>query len=545
MQTMLNPTHHLSLHCGVRSSGSAHGKAGAGRNKGRGQDAAMWAASQAGHSLDGVKPGRTYADFANAAAAAVSSSTSSSCSSSSRGPVRITISKGAHYTIDPATGLPRYEEIWEEEEMAEPGPAALSTGELNPDVPWDVRCRREQPGQSRSSANATPLGVRRGGGQSGPAVPHSGIQQVEAMEIAPHGRELDANAEDAHQMVANSSFIQVQQSSTSLYTGAGPSVMVLDTNTLLEHFVFLRQLFSLLLVRNLSALLISNVWPKSASHLLYAVPVEFRPAPFRLALPHIVIRELDGLKTGGRSDSVRTAARQANRWILACLQAQKRSVSTFLSKDAIEMVMRAAIAAGGAPTDVAAAAEATTAALIPPEAWALHFETARQYKERMKEDSTGGRGRTNDEQIVDLCVSLAASTTLPVWLLSNDTNARTHAEIEGIRALELENIVREPAKPSVPAKAISGAGTLTSSHAQNYGDMPDGDGVRWSKKRAAAALSDPSVAAQQLVEQWDEQVGNTVSHPVLSPLAIEPALSTFEGAFLSPMDADGDEAMEL
>ncbi|CAD6967422.1 unnamed protein product [Tilletia controversa] len=201
--------------------------------------------------------------------------------------------------------------------------------------------------------------------------------------------------------------------------------------------------------------------------------------PSRIALPHIVIRELEGFKTGGRFDSVRIAARQANRWILACLQAQKRSavnlcvslaastslpvwllsndtnarthadidgiralelekissrcatkrimlarpprllvvhlnrsifggfggganrwilaylqgqkrsVSTFLSKDAFEMIMRAAIAAGGAPTDVATAAEATTAALNPPVAWALHFETARQHKERMKEDPAG------------------------------------------------------------------------------------------------------------------------------------------------------------
>ncbi|CAD6916441.1 unnamed protein product [Tilletia controversa] len=164
---------------------------------------------------------------------------------------------------------------------------------------------------------------------------------------------------------------QVQRTRTSLYTGAGPSVMVLDTN--------------------LSALLISNVWPKSGiiPPLRSAGRVQTHDLPFRIALPHIVIRELDGFKTGGRSDSVRIAARQANRWILAYLQGQKRSVSTFLSKDAFEMIMRAAIAAGGAPTDVAAAAEATIAALNPPEAWALHFETARQHKERMKEDPAG------------------------------------------------------------------------------------------------------------------------------------------------------------
>ncbi|KAE8243174.1 hypothetical protein A4X06_0g6502 [Tilletia controversa] len=177
---------------------------------------------------------------------------------------------------------------------------------------------------------------------------------------------------------------QVQRTRTSLYTGAGPSVMVLDTN--------------------LSALLISNVWPKSGiiPPLRSAGRVQTYDLPFRIALPHIVIRELDGFKTGGRSDSVRIAARQANRWILAYLQGQKRSVSTFLSKDAIEMVMRVAIAADAGPTDVATAAEAT----------------ARQHEERKKEDSAGGGG-TNDEQTVDLCVSLAASTSSPDWLLSS------------------------------------------------------------------------------------------------------------------------------
>ncbi|KAE8204598.1 hypothetical protein CF328_g1002 [Tilletia controversa] len=166
------------------------------------------------------------------------------------------------------------------------------------------------------------------------------------MEIAPHGRELDANAEEAHQMIAHSSFIpSPADKNKSLY----------------------------------------RRWAERDG----AGRVQTHDLPFRIALPHIVIRELDGFKTGGRSDSVRIAARQANRWILAYLQGQKRSVSTFLSKDAFEMIMRAAIAAGGAPTDVAAAAEATIAALNPPEAWALHFETARQHKERMKEDPAG------------------------------------------------------------------------------------------------------------------------------------------------------------
>ncbi|KAE8246358.1 hypothetical protein A4X03_0g7272, partial [Tilletia caries] len=33
--------------------------------------------------------------------------------------------------------------------------------------------------------------------------------------------------------------------------------------------------------------------------------------------------------------------------------------------------------------------------------------------------SRAGRGRTDDEQVVDLCVSLAASTSSPDWLLSS------------------------------------------------------------------------------------------------------------------------------
>ncbi|KAE8265929.1 hypothetical protein A4X09_0g6418 [Tilletia walkeri] len=527
-----------------RNHNNAHGGR-VNRNKGRGPEAAMRAASQSAHGINGVRSGRTYADYSNATTAAASSS---------RGPVRITISKNAHYTIDPKTGLPQYEEIWEEEEIMDTATSVARSAELNPEIQVDFGCHRrgrESPTKMFNSPRSRPG-----------ALPSSnnGIEYAGTTETAPHGHELDANAEDAHQLVARASFIEVQKSSSGLHVGAGregPSIMVLDTNTLLEHFVFLRQLFSLLLVRNLSAYMLLNVWPKAALNLLSGVSLEFRPAPFRLVLPHIVIRELDGLKTGGRSDGVRNAARQANRWILACLQAQKRSVSTFLSKDTIELIMRAAIAAGGASNEVAAAAEFVASSPIPPEAWALHFETARQYKERYAEDKEAARGRTNDELIVDLCVSLAASTSLPVWLLSNDTNARTHAEIEGIRALELENIVRQPAQPPPPPstrKAITGAGTMVSTHAQSAAEVvPNGDGVRWSKKRTIAELSDPMVAARELIEQWDAQVGDQQlplqqhrsiqgSH---SPLAIEPSTPTIDGAFLAILDADGDEAMEM
>ncbi|CAD6925162.1 unnamed protein product [Tilletia controversa] len=69
-------------------------------------------APQAAHSMDGVKPGRTYADFANAAAsgggiiiiAFLLVFPSRICAHND-------LDGGAHYAIDPATGLPRYAEI--------------------------------------------------------------------------------------------------------------------------------------------------------------------------------------------------------------------------------------------------------------------------------------------------------------------------------------------------------------------------------------------------------------------------------------------------
>lgn len=46
-------------------------------------------------------------------------------------------------------------------------------------------------------------------------------------------------------------------------------------------------------------------------------------APFALVIPKTVLRELDGLKAQRGSTSKRSAAQQANRWILQALRTQK------------------------------------------------------------------------------------------------------------------------------------------------------------------------------------------------------------------------------
>ncbi|KAL9932191.1 hypothetical protein V8E36_008963 [Tilletia maclaganii] len=460
----------------------------------------------------------TYADYF---------CSSSAAARRNRDPVRITISKGAHYTVDQRTGLPIYEEIWEEEEIKDDC-AAGGTQELNPQITETVS----------QDGGRSPLANVSNGASHHDRSYRTRAPDDEAMLPAPHGRELDAKAEDSHKLIKSSSFTSIQQKTTKLYATAGPSLMVLDTNTLLRSFVFLRNLCSLLLVRNLNALLLRAVWPATAPITTRDVPLDFKPAPFRLVVPHIVIRELDGLKSGGRSQELRDEARQVNRWILACLQAQKRAATTFLNDKSTGLILNAALAAGATHAQVAASAEAVMAAPIPPDAWALHFETSRQYEERnaAKGRDARGSGLSNDQLIVDLCVDLAATTSLPVWLLSNDTNARTHAEIEGIRALELEVIVHEPDKPSTAIKSTRSDDPW--SKASGGDSEANGDGVRWSGSKPRKKLSDPMVAARELIEQWDAQVEGYAEAPSSLPSA--------GGPLLSPsIDADGDESMSI
>lgn len=49
--------------------------------------------------------------------------------------------------------------------------------------------------------------------------------------------------------------------------------------------------------------------------------------------------------------------------------------------------------------------------------------------------------KTNDQAIVSLCTDLTKRCSAPIILVSDDTNARTMAEIEGLASLSLVQLV--------------------------------------------------------------------------------------------------------
>lgn len=86
-----------------------------------------------------------------------------------------------------------------------------------------------------------------------------------------------------------------------------------------------------------------------------------------------------------------------------------------------------------------------------------------------------------------LCISLSESTNLPIVFCSNDTNARTRAEVEGVQSLELDHILQAQAKG-------------TSKH------LRAGVGVSLEEL-------DPDLLAMELVEQWMAQMGDSPATP--------------------------------
>ena len=127
-----------------------------------------------------------------------------------------------------------------------------------------------------------------------------------------------------------------------------------------------------------------------------------------MVVPHVVVEELDALKSSERplrgARTVGAAARGASRWLLDAVQRQKYG----------------ACSRGGA--------------LVPAE-WPLHVETSR---DAAMDRATAG---SNDEAIVALCVMLAQHITARVILVSDDTNARMLGEIENLSTLSLEATV--------------------------------------------------------------------------------------------------------
>ncbi|KDN47338.1 hypothetical protein K437DRAFT_273691 [Tilletiaria anomala UBC 951] len=291
--------------------------------------------------------GGTYADYWNEKQQ-LDTKNDSSPSSSRNGPVRLTISRG-DYVYDVNTNELRYEEKWEEEELMES--EDLADGRQFKGLTLDLL---DGPGPRRKS---------------------TGIVNADASE--------SLGAHDVSQHISGFK---------KLGDRGGFSLMLLDTNVLISHQGFLKHVFSLLLNNNIQYL-------TSQSETI---------SPFAMIIPKVVLRELDGLKKGGRRrdgdfGGVERSAQEANVWILQALRAQKQwNIS---------------------------------GVRLPEALWALHVQTQEHLS---RHNSKAG---SNDEQIVQLGKQLQNETGAVTILCSNDVNARLVAEAEGLATLELRSIL--------------------------------------------------------------------------------------------------------
>ncbi|PWZ02315.1 hypothetical protein BCV70DRAFT_198597 [Testicularia cyperi] len=186
------------------------------------------------------------------------------------------------------------------------------------------------------------------------------------------------------------------------------SLWVLDTNTLMSCLDLLKALFASLLTRNVAA--------AQTPPALIGTDAAPRPALIRLVIPYVVISELDGLKTSRRKEDssgklVASMARDANSWLLSALQKQKR-----------------------VPIDADGSG-------LPSSFWPLFVQPS-SHSSRF-----GGKGgsfddRSNDELIIGFCSLLRRDTGQGVWFCSDDVNARTRAELEGIDSLGMRELAR-------------------------------------------------------------------------------------------------------
>ncbi|SPO25590.1 uncharacterized protein UTRI_03309_B [Ustilago trichophora] len=191
-----------------------------------------------------------------------------------------------------------------------------------------------------------------------------------------------------------------------------PSLWVLDTNTLMSCLDLLKALFAALLTRNVAyAAAVTQQTPSSA------VPI--RPSLIKLVVPYVVVSELDGLKiTRRRDDSgrpVASQAREANHWLLSALQKQKR-----------------------VPIDPAGAN-------LSEDLWPLFVQPSAHYNRSKRSTGAGSRWDTDnplscDDEIVKFCADLKGQTPSPVCFCSDDVNARTKAELDGIDSLGMREL---------------------------------------------------------------------------------------------------------
>ncbi|CBQ72917.1 conserved hypothetical protein [Sporisorium reilianum SRZ2] len=190
-----------------------------------------------------------------------------------------------------------------------------------------------------------------------------------------------------------------------------PSLWVLDTNTLMSCLELLKALFASLLTHNVACA--TAIKQQQQQQQQQQQPV---PSSIKLVLPHVVVSELDGLKVTRRKDDsgrpVASQAREANHWLLSALQKQKRvtidQADTPLSQDL----------------------------------WPLFVQPSNHYH-HSKRSNRGGSNWTFDEpddEIVRFCVDLKQQTACHVRFCSDDINARTKAERDGIDSLGMREL---------------------------------------------------------------------------------------------------------
>lgn len=195
---------------------------------------------------------------------------------------------------------------------------------------------------------------------------------------------------------------------TAFFTWIQPSsvVWVLDT-----YVAFLAHLCSNILLHTLQH--IEAVCNAQLNELYSGISLYPR---IYLVLPLVVLEELDVLKTSSRQEegvSLATSARRASHWILQTVQTQKYSLD-------LNQVP------------------------LPPQRWVLHVQTLSSLaptSHLVRLHGVTHLGKTNDQIIVALCADLYRRCDAQVMLVSDDTNARTHAELEGISTISLRQVL--------------------------------------------------------------------------------------------------------
>ncbi|PWN29178.1 hypothetical protein BDZ90DRAFT_140560 [Jaminaea rosea] len=264
--------------------------------------------------------------------------------------------------------------------------------------------------------------------------------------------------------------------------GGPQSVCVLDTNTLVHAAAFFESLFRLLLqgMANASSPISSSSSSTSSGR---------HSNPFVLVIPHFVLEELDALKV---RPSVGPQARKANHILLRALEAQQRLARQLRQREDGQ---------GRSSSPKNSGEE------LPRSRLCILVEKAQEALPR----SARSTGWSVDVALVSLCHTLQRQTGLPVVFCSNDTNARTRAEIEGVQTFDLGAVLRASArvraKERSKVRRVSGGDRSSAASIWSGSGRRGSDGDERAVEGRIGEASCPDEAPEMLLEQWAVQIG--------------------------------------